>query len=415
MHPPRRNYVFFVILRVLVLTTVSRGFQIFRVSFATSGRGRHLWAEAEEVYSLSSVPVSNATQTQIRQWSAFYKQEEKLSAIQVPKLKPNDIQYCLHGKVNSDTTLDLIGTVRIRPQPEGWYLIQGLLIARKDRRKGLATKLMKYVARDVHSTGIPLPNLSESPTDCTFHKLFCFADLELASFYQHCGYNQVDLLQSTASIPKWIKDQFSRLQSKLDDRGSLGFFVLPTVDTTNVVIIQHHLEPKRPTATVPLLDNLSGLNITRLVWRGRIDNDDLIAHINNLERPVLLWVGGKTKLTELISVWSCEENDAKPTFLLLDGTWQEAKAMFRKISCLPLLPRWTLEPQKPSNYGLRKDFSNYKERFGNGNQLLCTAEVVAEVIDQYTGHGGDTIRMRRLNFQQQYQQEGQDRTSSDFS
>ncbi|WP_338137227.1 tRNA-uridine aminocarboxypropyltransferase [Vibrio furnissii] len=61
----------------------------------------------------------------------------------------------------------------------------------------------------------------------------------------------------------------------------------------------------------------------------------------------------------------------KPHFILLDGTWQEAKKMERKSPWLKGLPRVTLSPQQLSQYRLRRNQSD-------GH--LCTLEVGCELL-----------------------------------
>jgi DTW domain-containing protein YfiP len=58
----------------------------------------------------------------------------------------------------------------------------------------------------------------------------------------------------------------------------------------------------------------------------------------------------------------------RPLFVLLDGTWAEARKMFRKSPYLDAFPVLSLEPAQISNYRLRR--SNRDDHF-------CTSEVAA--------------------------------------
>ena len=58
----------------------------------------------------------------------------------------------------------------------------------------------------------------------------------------------------------------------------------------------------------------------------------------------------------------------RPLFVLLDGTWAEARKMFRKSPYLDHLPVLSLQPEQISNYRLRR--SNRDDHF-------CTSEVAA--------------------------------------
>lgn len=70
-------------------------------------------------------------------------------------------------------------------------------------------------------------------------------------------------------------------------------------------------------------------------------------------------------------------NGKPPLFIMLDGTWTEARKMFRKSPWLDTLPVMSLRLSTPSNYQLR-------ETHAEGQH--CTAEVAAELLMQ----AGDT-------------------------
>ena len=62
----------------------------------------------------------------------------------------------------------------------------------------------------------------------------------------------------------------------------------------------------------------------------------------------------------------------RPLFILLDGTWDEARKMFRKSPYLQNLPVLSLHPEQLSRYQLRRSQSEAH---------LCTAEVGALCLD----------------------------------
>lgn len=62
----------------------------------------------------------------------------------------------------------------------------------------------------------------------------------------------------------------------------------------------------------------------------------------------------------------------KPLFILLDGTWPEARKMFRKSPYLDNLPVLSLTPEQYSRYQLRRS---------TNNMHLCTAEVAALCLE----------------------------------
>jgi DTW domain-containing protein YfiP len=66
-----------------------------------------------------------------------------------------------------------------------------------------------------------------------------------------------------------------------------------------------------------------------------------------------------------------EESDKIPLFILLDGTWREAKKMFSKSPYLDHFPVLGIQPEQASSYQLREAAHLHQ---------LCTAEVVIEVL-----------------------------------
>jgi DTW domain-containing protein YfiP len=63
-----------------------------------------------------------------------------------------------------------------------------------------------------------------------------------------------------------------------------------------------------------------------------------------------------------------QQADKRPLFILLDGTWDEARKMFRKSPYLQNFPVLSLQPEQLSRYKLRRSQTEAH---------LCTAEVGA--------------------------------------
>ena len=211
-----------------------------------------------------------------------------------------------------------------------------------------------------------------------------------------------------------------------------------TTTPMNIVLLQHENEVLRKTGTgqllfhkppwkeeeestaitttrtSPFVLDSSVLTVSPLTWGGRADNAKVEGFLRNLQDQghtvVLLWKGGqcihdvRSCLTSTAATATKEGLSANATtttscyrcsFLLLDGTWQEAQSMFRKIPSLPMLPRLSLTTKQPSQYTLRGDYG-WKRRFAtrhnrNGDDeeeesLLCTVEVVAELLEQSGYH-----------------------------
>ena len=248
------------------------------------------------------------------------------------------------------------------------------------------------------------------------------------------------------------RSQYNSLGTDFQSQKALAFGVgvEPTPDSTHghskppftnkndtvvkVLLLQHKNEISRPTNTGKLLlpeddancdtfhdehENISKLiQVRRCIWSGRSDNKMIEFMIDEMKKndeqcPVLLWTNNNNPINSS-GIMKAAKNDEdyldrfSPTYIVLDATWQEAKTMFRKISPLISLSRLSLKSKRSSDYSLRKDFSGWRRRFSmdddpDGNNLLCTAEVVACLLDQIyqdeDSLGGSIIRERLQNFQ----------------
>ncbi len=71
------------------------------------------------------------------------------------------------------------------------------------------------------------------------------------------------------------------------------------------------------------------------------------------------------------------EAGKRPLFIMLDGSWAEAKKMFRKSPYLDRFPLLSINPDKPSRYKMRE---------ASKENQLGTAEVAARIIDLFGEH-----------------------------
>lgn len=187
-----------------------------------------------------------------------------------------------------------------------------------------------------------------------------------------------------------------------------------------VILLQHVKEQSRPTSTSPLLidannsnDKLSKyLNVSKWTWSGRSDNKKIEEQLKEQLKEqrgaaILLWTGGGKASFPSISQ---DNSKTQPVYIVLDGTWQEAQTMFRKLPALQRLQRCTLASSSASAFFLRKDYSGWRSKYRHGNDdddihPLCTAEVVATLLETAggaNGGGGRIIRRRLDAFQRNF-------------
>ncbi|AOS96070.1 DTW domain protein [Microbulbifer aggregans] len=130
-----------------------------------------------------------------------------------------------------------------------------------------------------------------------------------------------------------------------------------------IYLLTHERELHRPTNTGAIAITAGASLVRRVIWERKQPDVELKK----------LVATGSAAL-----VYPAEESDPQPldptafdNFILLDGTWQEARKIFNRTPYLKTAPRVSLQPESSSNYQLRR------------NQLqggLCTAECVVELL-----------------------------------
>lgn len=306
----------------------------------------------------------------------FYRQNDRRKKHSSAKF--GDTQYSLMGEANHDNhkKREILGTLTCRPRDHGWIFLKSLCVSRTQRRQGLALELLRLTLVDF---------AKRQQKGSTMVGVYCFADSSLSQLYLKAGFRN-----SQDNLPKIVLDHYSKLQARQSDIECFQWCPL------KILLLQHAKEVTRKTGTAPLIFGTQHVNVQNQTWSGRADNDAVNKVIAEHNTLVLLWVG-KDSNVSCYSPTNC-------TFLLLDGTWQEAQNMFRKIPALQQLPRLSLEASAASNYTLRKNFG-WKDRFAldEKDTLLCTAEVAAELLHQNDNQAGaNLVRDRLQDFQETF-------------
>lgn len=131
-----------------------------------------------------------------------------------------------------------------------------------------------------------------------------------------------------------------------------------------VLLLTHEHELTKSTNTGRVvLDALDGI-ATRIIWR-RTDPDEALLQLIDTGGVGLVWPGTEEGLRGA----ACELQ----AFIVIDGTWQQARKIYNRSPYLHGLPTIALEPDEPSIYTLRRN------QIGGG---LCTAEAVACLLRQ---------------------------------
>ncbi|WP_106475887.1 tRNA-uridine aminocarboxypropyltransferase [Phytohalomonas tamaricis] len=137
-------------------------------------------------------------------------------------------------------------------------------------------------------------------------------------------------------------------------------------------LITHSLEHHKPTNTGRLIGDC--LPYTEVFSWARTEPDPrLLEHLKDERfQPFLIFPDDQPDYAERVVNFEDASCSARiPVFVILDGTWRQARRMFRQSPYLATLPILPLHTDRLTRYTLRKPASP---------SHLCTAEVAVELL-----------------------------------
>jgi len=145
-----------------------------------------------------------------------------------------------------------------------------------------------------------------------------------------------------------------------------------TQTTTQFWILSSKREFHRPSNTARLMKLINPSSTEVFLWERTCEPEDLLQRISSGAFNVfLLFPAESDNLASRQTEYT--QTDKIPAFILLDGTWKEARRILRKSSFLENLPIVSLDCNTPSKFNLRK---------GADSGQLCTIETAIEVLLQ---------------------------------
>jgi DTW domain-containing protein YfiP len=144
-----------------------------------------------------------------------------------------------------------------------------------------------------------------------------------------------------------------------------------------VCLIMADIEPLKPSNTGWLIADVVADTFAFSWARTEVDTALLAVLADPQWKPYLVFPSefvDEARVVPDIAAINSNVNGAtrRPLFVLLDGTWAEARKMFRKSSYLDQLPVLSLKPEQLSRYRLRRS---------QREEHLCTAEVAALCLE----------------------------------
>jgi len=148
----------------------------------------------------------------------------------------------------------------------------------------------------------------------------------------------------------------------------------PTVAArAGMCLIMADIEPFKPSNTGWLIADLVA-DTWAFGWSRVAVDPALLALLNDPQwQPYVVFPGEYVAPERVVTEVQvpAAAGGKRPLFVLLDGTWSEARKMFRRSPYLDRLPVLSLRPGHASNYRLRRALHE---------QHFCTSEVAAQCL-----------------------------------
>ena len=146
----------------------------------------------------------------------------------------------------------------------------------------------------------------------------------------------------------------------------------PNVPTrAGMCLMMANIEPLKPSNTGWLIADVVA-DTFAFGWARTEVAPELLALLNDPQwQPYVVFPAEFADATRVVHDVA-HVTHKRPLFILLDGTWDEARKMFRKSPYLQNFPVLSLQPEQLSRYQLRR---------AQSEAHLCTAEVGALCLD----------------------------------
>ena len=149
--------------------------------------------------------------------------------------------------------------------------------------------------------------------------------------------------------------------------------VVPQETHAGICLIVGDIEPLKPSNTGWLIADVVQ-DTSAFGWSRTEANAELIHLLTDPQwQPCVVFPGEYATPERVVEAPAPVAAGKRPLFVLLDGTWSEARKMFRKSPYLDHLPVLSLLPEQLSTYRLRRS---------TRDDHLCTSEVAAECLNR---------------------------------
>jgi len=151
-----------------------------------------------------------------------------------------------------------------------------------------------------------------------------------------------------------------------------------TASNSAFLLLMYDTEVLKPSNTGKLIADLIP-NTFAFLWSRTVENKELLQVLNDPQwQPFVIFPAEYAKDEQKVFQEEIElDAGKKPLFILLDGSWREAKKMFRKSPYLNSFPILSIDPQQR----IGEDYlPKYQMRNSAKVNQMATAEVAAHVL-----------------------------------
>ncbi len=138
------------------------------------------------------------------------------------------------------------------------------------------------------------------------------------------------------------------------------------------MLVMYDDEVLKPSNTGRLIADLAK-DTTAFLWSRLEPDEEMLAVLNDPKwQPYIVFPGEYTEPERVVNNVPTAEKGRRPLFIMLDGSWSQARKMFRKSRWMDAFPVLSFDPENLSRYRIRESAKD--------NQL-ATAEVAGRVFD----------------------------------
>lgn len=158
----------------------------------------------------------------------------------------------------------------------------------------------------------------------------------------------------------------------LPERHCLCATLAPQAARSRFCLVMYDTEPLKPSNTGRLIADI--LPTTQaFLWSRTEPPAELLAAVNSSSHQPMVVFPGHYATPPRQVLTEPPHLGKPPLFIMLDGTWSEARKMFRKSPWLDAFPVISVDVTAPSRYTLREAHSTAHH---------CTAEIAAALLER---------------------------------